>query len=387
MRTQVMHEHVVATPWLDHSTCDEPNDKTFLDSFPFKIGRKETSDLCIDSTNVSREHAVITRLGTKYHIHDLGSTNGTFLNGQRIQEAALSNGDQLMIGEVELTFYSAEPSADRETATQVIRPAAAGDSDAVWRTILAVRRIHEVVTCRGLRIVYQPIVELDTGNTFGYEALASSGAGENAQARWEQWSNGVECRAADRLRKLGRRMAAEQAVPLPGRRLLVALAAVECDGPSVVTGLRQLRELVGDDHKLVVEIPENAVCDSEAFRELRSALRDEHIEVAYDAYASGKAHIGEQKDVAPDYLKLASSLLRSIKRGHDRERQVQLMVNTSHDLGITVIASGVDSETDLEICHRLKCSLLQGDLFGRPQPVSALTHTSRAQCLVTSSTG
>ncbi len=176
MRTQVLHDPAVATPWLE-GNLDGHAEKTFLETFPFKIGRNEAADLCIDSTRVSREHALITRHGKKYHLHDLGSTNGTFLNGQRIQDESLSDGDQVMIAELEFTFYTGAPAVDRDTATQVMPHAEPSASEDFWNAILAVRRVHEAVTRRGLRFVFQPIVELETGEPFGYEALiADSGA-------------------------------------------------------------------------------------------------------------------------------------------------------------------------------------------------------------------
>ena len=54
--------------------------------------------------NVSRRHAEVRRIGDGYSLVDLGSTNGTEVNGQRIQETALMNGDVIGVGTTSITF-------------------------------------------------------------------------------------------------------------------------------------------------------------------------------------------------------------------------------------------------------------------------------------------
>ena len=63
------------------------------------IGRTGDADICIDRTEVSRCHAKITVQGTTAVIEDLGSKNGTFLNGRQLDgPATLTNGDDIWIG-------------------------------------------------------------------------------------------------------------------------------------------------------------------------------------------------------------------------------------------------------------------------------------------------
>lgn len=64
------------------------------------IGRREDCDLRIPLTDVSRKHCRLVKEKGALRLEDLGSSNGTYCNGQRIQEVILSAGDQLRIGPV-----------------------------------------------------------------------------------------------------------------------------------------------------------------------------------------------------------------------------------------------------------------------------------------------
>ena len=65
------------------------------------IGRRQECDLCIPLMVVSRRHCQINQDEGKLMIRDLGSRNGTYLNGERVEEAELSGGDQIRIGPLE----------------------------------------------------------------------------------------------------------------------------------------------------------------------------------------------------------------------------------------------------------------------------------------------
>jgi pSer/pThr/pTyr-binding forkhead associated (FHA) protein len=85
------------------------------------IGRLDTCDLPVDDRSVSREHARLSRLRDGYVIEDLGSTNGTLVNGQRIHEAVLLHpGDLVSVGSVEFRFETAE--AARQEAEEAATP-------------------------------------------------------------------------------------------------------------------------------------------------------------------------------------------------------------------------------------------------------------------------
>ena len=89
------------------------------------VGRREDCDLRIPLSDVSRKHCRIVRDGDALRLEDLGSSNGTYLNGQRIQEALLQPGDTLQVGPVAFVLQVDGVPADDELSP-VIAGAAAG---------------------------------------------------------------------------------------------------------------------------------------------------------------------------------------------------------------------------------------------------------------------
>lgn len=71
---------------------------------PLTIGRSVGSQIRVDDTEVSRKHVRLEHDGTSFRIKDLGSANGAYVNGARITEAELSNGDSIRLGITQLAF-------------------------------------------------------------------------------------------------------------------------------------------------------------------------------------------------------------------------------------------------------------------------------------------
>jgi predicted component of type VI protein secretion system len=98
------------------------------------IGRREDCDLRIPLGEVSRKHCRILRDGDSLKLEDLGSSNGTFLNGQRVQEALLSPGDTIQVGPVVFVLQiDGQPSDDElrpVTMEAAQEPNLLGDEDA-----------------------------------------------------------------------------------------------------------------------------------------------------------------------------------------------------------------------------------------------------------------
>jgi pSer/pThr/pTyr-binding forkhead associated (FHA) protein len=80
--------------------------KYLLDAEVTRAGRHPDSDIFLDDITVSRRHAEIARQADRYTLRDVGSLNGTYVNRDRVEEARLSNGDELQIGKFKLVFFS-----------------------------------------------------------------------------------------------------------------------------------------------------------------------------------------------------------------------------------------------------------------------------------------
>ena len=80
--------------------------KYLLDTDVTRAGRHPNSEIFLDDITVSRRHAEIRREEGAYRVRDVGSLNGTYVNRERIDDAALGNGDELQIGKFKLVFFS-----------------------------------------------------------------------------------------------------------------------------------------------------------------------------------------------------------------------------------------------------------------------------------------
>jgi predicted component of type VI protein secretion system len=89
------------------------------------IGRKPHNDIQIDNLAISGEHAVIVTILHDSFLEDLGSTNGTFVNGQPVKKHFLQNGDTVELGKYRLKYINEvaqqTPAADFEK-TMILRP-------------------------------------------------------------------------------------------------------------------------------------------------------------------------------------------------------------------------------------------------------------------------
>ena len=81
-------------------------DEFYIEKDEFIIGRSPESDVLLDDITVSRKHALLKKDEDEYRLIDSGSLNGSYLNGNIVDEAILSNGDRIQIGKFIFLYFS-----------------------------------------------------------------------------------------------------------------------------------------------------------------------------------------------------------------------------------------------------------------------------------------
>ncbi len=79
-----------------------------LDTDLSTVGRHPESDIFLDDITVSRRHVEFRRQEGTFRVHDVGSLNGTYLNGDRVDDVELQSGDEVRIGKFRLIFFASD---------------------------------------------------------------------------------------------------------------------------------------------------------------------------------------------------------------------------------------------------------------------------------------
>jgi EAL domain-containing protein (putative c-di-GMP-specific phosphodiesterase class I) len=215
-----------------------------------------------------------------------------------------------------------------------------------------------------LWMAYQPIVSWSRRQVFGYEALLRSpeaalphpGAVLDAAER------------LDRLHDLGRairRRAAEPAARMPsGAVLFVNLHTHDLLDADLFEPDRPLARIASN---VVLEITERAsllhVRDVQA---RISRLRDMGYRIAVDDLGAGYAGLTSFAQLEPEVVKLDMTLVRGVHLQPTKLTLVRTMVSMCRELGMQVVAEGIETTDERDAMVNAGCDLLQGYLFARP---------------------
>lgn len=359
-------------PFLEH--LPEPGSlpqRVTLDRFPYQIGRSNKADLILFAPQVSKEHAELRQaVPDQYSIHDLGSTNGTFVNGRRITEAPLVNGDIVHVAHKEFRFGCKPNSVTDSTLTVGTE---SGVDVMPLSILMTSKHLREMLTQQLVSTVFQPIVALDNLNLLGYECLGRGVHSQLTSNPAELLALAEKCQLAADLSRSFRLAGVRDAARLGGQpRMFFNLHPTEMVNDRLLNSLGESIAILGSTQRMVIEVHENIVADTAALRHLRGRLKQLGIGLAYDDFGAGQARLTELTEVPPDYVKLDMKLIRDIDRSKPRQEIVQTLIRVCNDLGVRVIAEGIETAAEAQTCQQLGCPYGQGYFFGRPQPASGL---------------
>lgn len=326
---------------------------------PFRIGRRPGSSLQLNSKTISGHHAELTIRDNQLWAEDLGSTNGTYVNGRKIeQRTALAEEDLLQFADI--AFRVKQERRDTTTATM---------HEDMCDNALALVQFDRLMENRLVTPFFQPIVNLKRGTFIGYEVLARSSlfGMESCAAMFDAAARlNMEVDLSRMLRWEGVR----EGLGLPNDAILFVNthpSEIRVDG--LIDSMAAVRRL-SSDVPLVLEVHEAAVTDPRQMQDLRNELKDLNVGLAYDDFGAGQTRLSELIEAPPDFLKFDISLIRGIDSASpEHQRTLHSLVQVALDLGVNPLAEGVETPAEADTCRSMGFLSAQGYHFGRPAPL------------------
>ncbi|MFO7530018.1 MAG: EAL domain-containing protein [Marinobacter sp.] len=227
---------------------------------------------------------------------------------------------------------------------------------------------------------FQPQVDLETGEIVSVEALI----------RWQHPRRGllppVEfiplAEESGRITDIGRwvvaaachQLAAWKDTACENLRIAINLSGRELDDEHLVDNIRKtLASKQVPANRLEVELTEEIFIQNiEHNRNQLSRLHDLGVNLAIDDFGVGYSSLGYLRYFPVDLLKIDRSFITSVTERHDDSVITRAVISLAHNLGIRVIAEGVETEEQLNFLRQHGCNLVQGYLISRPIPAEEL---------------
>jgi EAL domain-containing protein (putative c-di-GMP-specific phosphodiesterase class I) len=215
-----------------------------------------------------------------------------------------------------------------------------------------------------LWMAYQPIVRVADRSLFGYEALLRS---EEKMLPHP----GAILDAAERLGRLdelGRKIRAAACAPVSqapvGSMLFVNLHPRDLVDDALLSPEAPMSAFATH---VVLEITERASLDEvKDVRAKIAELRRMGFRIAIDDLGAGYAGLTSFATLEPDFVKLDMSLVRDIDQNLTKEKLVRSMTSLCKDLGMMVVAEGVETSAECALLVAIGCDFLQGYLLAKP---------------------
>ena len=231
-------------------------------------------------------------------------------------------------------------------------------------------RLIEIIDEEDVSTVVHPVVRLTDLSIVGYEALTRGPAGEEFEWPAMLYQTAYDADLVIRLERLCRRRALEAAVDLPeGKLFFLNVEPMSVTDPQLrddtLGSLMAGASLAPD--RVVLEITErHAIEDFAVARGALEYLRALGFSVAVDDAGSGYCSFQCLAEIRPEWLKLDCSLVRGIETDEVRQQLIKSLVDYGTQLGVSLVAEGIETETELMAVRSLGVEYGQGFLFTHP---------------------
>jgi EAL domain-containing protein (putative c-di-GMP-specific phosphodiesterase class I)/CheY-like chemotaxis protein len=225
-------------------------------------------------------------------------------------------------------------------------------------------RIVRAIEGPGLDVVFQPIVDLSDGDVAGLEALARFRGMPRHRSPEAWFAEAASVGLLDELEIAAIELAMSHVDRIPdGTYLSVNLS------PGTICSEELLGVLGTQAHRVMLEVTEGPLADEERAAATLRSLRELGVKVAVDDVGAGYAGLSRVVVLSPDFIKLDRSVVAGVATDPFRRSLIQRMVSFSTDVGIGVIAEGIETQADLEELRALSVPFGQGFHLGRPGPL------------------
>lgn len=236
--------------------------------------------------------------------------------------------------------------------------------------------LRQAIARRSLDLHLQPIVTLSNGQICGHEALVRLPADEGAPLSPDRFIPQAE--RSRLIGQLGHQVLQQalRSLPPPGGERGQLTIAVNVSPLELVEAGYAERVLEAcsqsgvDPSRLQLEITETAIIDhpTHTARVLQQ-LRQAGVRIHLDDFGTGYSSLSLLGELPVDGIKIDRSFTAALGRDRNRSAVIQAITHLCQELGLSVIAEGVESEQQRQLLLGLRCEFGQGYLFGRPAPL------------------
>lgn len=228
---------------------------------------------------------------------------------------------------------------------------------------------HGLESSIDFTMAFQPIIDAEQRSVWGYEALIRGPNGEVAQHVLDQVTDETRYAFDQCCRITAIELAARLFPPLNRPVLSINFLPNAVYEPAAcirVTLNAALKNRFPVD-RIMLEVTESEKVEDPAhIQKIITHYKKRNLITAIDDFGAGYAGLGLLADFQPDLIKLDMHLIRGIEADAGRRTIVTAITMAAQQLGVTVLAEGVETEAELEVVRELGISLVQGHLFARP---------------------